>query len=260
MIDEASSLQTLRATFPTLDAWGAELSRPYIPRPGGDLARDDEDWPPTPVSQVAVMGLGSARDHLHAVRVHLEARELFPYAQLTAIRGALVGAAQAVWVLAPDSRDVRTERARLVAVHMYAEHLKYLSLLSDLAAGADSGTREVAEHVRQRHAQLSAVRAEAGERAALNTTDIVKTAVSEAFGRTALATEGESIWRMSSGAAHGFMWALLGQPDTRLAGEEDARGLAPFIAAGGVARILNPYMCAYHLAKRGWALRDLRDA
>ena len=61
-----------------------------------------------PVSQVAWAGLAAASDHLQAIRVHLDpprgtALNLFPFAQFTLSRSALIGACQAVWVLAPRS-------------------------------------------------------------------------------------------------------------------------------------------------------------
>ena len=63
----------IRSTFADLDAWGLRLMKPWQPDPGTPLEQDDLDWPPFPVTQVAVAGLGSARDHLQAVRVHIDA-------------------------------------------------------------------------------------------------------------------------------------------------------------------------------------------
>jgi hypothetical protein len=254
-----SKLEQIRATFPMLDSWGGALANSFVPTAGSELSIDDMDWPPVPVSQVAVMGLGSARDHLHAVRVHIDAGQLFPFAQSTLIRGALVGAAQAVWVLSPEDRDERIERGRCVAAHMYSEHRKYLDLLRGLALTPHEETEAVAAHVQQRQATLNQMRALDGHKASLNTTDMVKEAALDAFGTQALANEALSSWRLTSGAAHGFAWPLLGQPDSLQSGVADKNGIAPFAAAGGIDRIANDYLCSYHLAKHGWSLLDARS-
>ena len=68
-------------------------------------------------SQLAWNGLAGAADHLSAIRRHVEARQLFPFSHLTLCRSALIGAAQAVWVLSPDDSQTRIKRARVVAVY-----------------------------------------------------------------------------------------------------------------------------------------------
>jgi len=255
----SSPLEQLRRTFPTLDEWGVALASAFRPEGGSALSADDTDWVPVPVSQVAVMGLGSARDHLHAVRVLIEARQLFPFAQSTLIRGAVIGAAQAVWVLAPDDRKVRLERARLLADHMYVEHRKYLDVLRRIAPRPHMNTELVAEHVRKRQGELRSLRVQDGQRASLNTTEMVNAAALSAFGDPAMTAEAESIWRLTSGSAHGFAWCLLGQRDTEQTGDVDGRGIGEFAAAGGIDRIANGYLCGFHLARHGWELLDRRS-
>lgn len=258
--DAASRLGQLQATFHELDEWGEVLARSFIPEPGSALSLDDMDWPPVPVSQVAVMGLGTSRDHLHAIRVLIEAWQLFPFAHSTLVRGAIIGAAQTVWVLSPEYRESRLERARLLADHMYAQHLKYLNLLSRVAPEPRAETEAVAEHVRQRHRELHDERVKTGQAASLNTTEMVRAAAREAFKDHALVDEAESIWRLTSGAAHGFTWALLGQPDTHRVGEGDGHEITEFAAAGGIGRIANGYLCAFHLSRYGWKLLRRRSA
>jgi hypothetical protein len=253
-------LAMIRSTFPVLDEWHASLSQPLVPDPGSELARDDLDWPPVRLSQVAAMGLGSARDHLHAVRVLIEARQLSPFAQLTLIRAGLVGAAQAVWVLSPDARAERLSRARCVAAHMYREHAKYLTVLQALAGEPHEGTDTVAAAVAQRSNELAAKRQANEERAALNTTEMVREAALAAFSDEALANEVVSIWRLTSGAAHGFAWALLGQPGTTHASDPDSEGIVSFAAGGDLDRVANQYLGAFHLARHGMELMRQRSA
>ncbi len=169
-------IEAVRATFPILDEWHETLAEPYVPQAGSELARDDTDWPPVRLSQVAIMGLGSARDHLHAVRVLIEAGELFPFAQSTLIRAALVGAEQAVWVLTPQDPAERLSRGRCIAVHMYAEQGKYVDLLRGLAPEPHEPTETVAAVIRQRRSELAELRDRSGQRAVLNTTAMVEEA------------------------------------------------------------------------------------
>lgn len=247
-------MDKITATFPTLDKWGDDVGRPFIPPEGSEMAIDDEDWPPERLSQVAFMGLGSARDHLHAVRVLIEARQLFPFAQSTLIRAALVGGAQAVWVLAPAERGTRTARARTVALHMDNEHRKHLEQLRALSEVPHEGTELVYERVVQRLQELEARRTADGQRSSLNTTEMVEQAAASAFGTAALTQEVVSIWRLTSGTTHGFAWALLGQAGTGQLAAADDDGIAAFGAAGDIQRIANNYLAAFHLAAHGWKL------
>lgn len=252
------AVEVLQATFPQLDSWGERTAQQYDPDPGSDLAADDTDWPLMRTSQVALMGLQSNRDHLQAVRIHVEAGQLFPFAQSTLIRAALVGAAQAVWVLSPRDPDDRRSRSRLIAAHMYGEHAKYLNHLRTLAAGSHPDTETVAATVSQRRDELTELRGTDGQQGALNTTAMVEDAARAAFGTDALTEEVLAIWRLTSGATHGFAWALLGQAGTVQMGPPDAGDVAPFGAGGDLQRILNSYMGAYHLGIAGWRLLDAR--
>lgn len=254
-----NELDKIRSTFPVLDEWDTLLSQPFVPGDGSDLSADDRDWPPVRLSQVAVMGLGSARDHLHAVRVLIEASQLFPFAQLTLIRAALVGAAQAVWVLSPSARADRVYRARCITAHMYGQHAKYLGVLQSLASEPHAGTDAVAVTVVERLNQLAAKREAEGEGAKLDTTAMIREAGLAAFSDVPLADEILSIWRLTSGAAHGFAWALLGQAGTTQLGDTDGEGMATFAAQGDLGRIANPYLGAFHLARRGMELLRQRS-
>jgi hypothetical protein len=253
------SLDVLMATFPVLDQWHQRLASEFRPIPGSVLALDDEDWPPVPLSQIAIMGLGSARDHLKAIRVTIEAGQMLPYAHLTLARAGLLGAAQAVWVLVPDDPLTRQRRARCVAAEMYVQHGNFLTVLNDLAQGRHEGTADVLDFVRQRTGEMDSRRSAAGERARLQATHMITGASAAAFPGHELAAEMEVIWRRTSGAAHGFAWSLMGESDTVQTGPEDEHGRAVFEAAGGINRIANSYMAAYHLATRGWELLDRRN-
>jgi hypothetical protein len=81
--EEAAALTRITATFPQLDAWGERLRQEWRPDRGSQLAYDENGWPPNPVGNIAWASLGSAWDHLQALRVLIEARQLFSFAAET---------------------------------------------------------------------------------------------------------------------------------------------------------------------------------
>jgi hypothetical protein len=246
-------------TFADLDVWGHRLAVVHLPEPGSDLAEDDEDWPVLPVSQIAVSGLAAARDHLQAVRIHIDARQLFPFAQASLIRTATLAAAQAVWVLAPDEREARIGNARTLTQHLYEEHLKFLRDLQALAASPHAGTDAVEGLVTQRLAELSAKRAADGQRSRFEATKTIEVAALATWGRPEMALEARVEWRRGSAAAHGLVWSVLGRPGTQQAGDADSGGVAAFEAGGSIEALANPYLCAHGLVAKGFSLLDARS-
>lgn len=250
----------IRQTFADLDAWGARLRNVYRPAPGSDLAEDDLDWPVLPVSQVAIAGMGAARDHLQAVRIHLDVKppEVFPFAQGTLLRTAMLSAAQAVWVLAPDARADRVKNARTLAHHTYEQHLLYLRDLQALAPEPHANTDAVAAHVQQRLDELTALRASQGQKAKFEATRTIEEAALTAWGRPEIALEAKVEWRRGSGAAHGLVWSVLGRRETVQAGSADEDGVAAFEAGGSIDGLANPFLCAHGLLARALVLLEQR--
>lgn len=245
----------VRGTFATLDQW-RRIQGPFTSICGSELARDDEDWPHFGVSQVAWSGFTVAIEHLRAIRAHIDVQapnrpNLFAFAHQTLARTALIGAATAVWVLAPDDRAKRIKRARNVVTYQQDEHHKYLRALQGLADHA--GTDAVADHVAMRGRELAAKRTADGQTAKYETTRIVREAALAAFKTKPLADEVVAGWRSGSGAAHGLMFPLLGRsPMTQ--GPSDGQGRATFFVGGHFELFSNAYMAAHHLADHGWSL------
>ena len=151
-----------------------------------------------------------------------------------------------------DARPATTAKASSVA-----------SMVSDTSESLappepHADTDAVAAHVANALRRLAAKGADDGQKSRLDKTSMIREAASQPFRDPALVDETMSIWRTGSGAAHGFQWLLLGQANTRQAGRSDEQGIAAFHAAGGIGRIANPYMCAFHLARHGWQLLDQR--
>ncbi|MCG2798861.1 MAG: hypothetical protein L6367_10010 [Cellulomonas sp.] len=163
---------------------------------------------------MARSGFTVAIEHLQAIRAHIDVQvpnrpNLFAFAQQTLARTALIGAATAVWVLAPDGCAKRIERARNVMTYQQDEHHKYPRVLQSLADHAD--TDAVTDHVARRQRELAAKRTAGGETAKYETTRIIREAALVAFKTQPLADEVVTVWRSGSGAAHGLLFPLLGR-------------------------------------------------
>ncbi|WP_422748013.1 hypothetical protein ACN27E_07905 [Mycobacterium sp. WMMD1722] len=205
---EAFAAAAVIGTFETIAEWQVRLSQPFQPPASSQLAADDEDWPGFPASQVVWSGLAAASDHLNAIRRHVEARTLFPSAHLTLCRTALVGASQAVWVLAPSDSATRLARTRTILTESYKRHLQWLQEAQQLADTPHMGTDTVTAVIAQRKAELKTKRDADVQVATLDNTQMVREAATECFKRADLAKEAVLAWRSTSGAAHGFPWSL----------------------------------------------------
>ncbi len=252
----------IRSTFPTLDRWQIAATTAFEPVPGSQLRGDDLDWPTAPVSAVAHQGLCVAAHHLQAVRVHLAPEagqgQLFALAHATLCRTALVGAAQAVWLLVSDDRQVRLRRHRMLITEMQHKHRQYLTDLQNQADQPHEGTEKVAAHLDTRIEEMKAKRAAAKEKAAFYNTDMIREAAQEVFADRPdgekLAQAAVAVWRSGSGAAHGFYWQTYGAPGTEQTAEPDANGVAKVAVAGSAQELAEPYLAAYQLCARGWDL------
>lgn len=160
-------------------------------------------------------------------------------------------------MLAPKTRSVRVKRARTVVAYTQCQHEKYLKGLQAWAAVPDPNTANVLARVRQRIKELEMKRAADNQKAELNTTEMIREAAASIFSPDQT-KEVLLAWQEASGAAHGLVWQILGQPSTTQAGPADKSGLAPFRAVGSFDRIANPFMAAFHLSDRGWKLLGQR--
>jgi hypothetical protein len=174
--EEKQSEAAIRRTFDDLKTWQERSVQGFRPGPASDLTIDDQDWSFYPTSTVAWTALHSAVDHLNAIRIHIEAKQQLPLAHLTLCRSALIGGAQAVWVLEPHDRDLRLRRTRTSNTYLYKKHLQYLQGLQGLSEIPHENTDKVAAHVDQRLAELAAKRAADGQKEDLNTTDMIRVA------------------------------------------------------------------------------------
>jgi hypothetical protein len=257
------SAESVIGTFATVASWQRRVTRSQTPSAGSELADDDQDWPYNSVSMVAWNGLVAASDHLNAVRGHVQPGgdakgQLFALAHLTMCRSALIGGAQAMWVLGPDSPKERVRRSRIVTAELYKKHLQYLRGTQEALTGLNIGNDTVAAHVHLRRNQLLAKQNADGETEILNTTDMIRQAAECAFRKKRLVQQVVLAWQSTSGAAHGSVWPVFGTPGTTMSKLADEGGMAEMQAGGSLVRMANPYMVAFYFAEQAWQLFDQR--
>lgn len=256
MTDNAYFMGRLRDTYDTLDSWRDRLQEGFRPTLGSELYEDDQLVRWSPASQYAWFGLGSARDHLNAVRSLIEAKQLCPSAHPTLIRGALVGASQAVWILESDEASVRQTRAALMARESYSRHGQFAGDIAKKRGVLLA--RETEVWARKRVAELEAM----GVTGRIVVTDVVDRAavVTYESEHPELVADVSAVWQQTSGSAHGLPWSLAGKPGTRQVSEDDEDGLAVFEAGGHLEDVVGGYLAAYWIAVKGWQLFDHRNA
>lgn len=249
-------LDKLRATFPALDRWSDHISDSTVPAVGSDLASMDARWKYAPPSTLATVGVASAREHLHAVRLLIDAGELFPSAASTLCRAALVGAAQSVWMLAGADQTTRLQRALSLAVEDYRNHITFgnatlaASDYIELHATADD---QLARLVRRR-SEVTAILDELGGKVSTNmTNDVLPAALAATPGNEEFRAQAELRWRSMSGAAHSLIWQHFGQPGTT-SEESDVDGISRVIVGGDIESLVMDYFTAFRVAAAGWNL------
>jgi hypothetical protein len=258
------ALQSIRDTYPDLDRWRARSAQVEEPQAGSELDGDARIWPGFPPHQVARVALISAVQHLNLVRTSIEAKELFPIALPTALRGALLGAARGVWLLAPDSGRDRQQRALRTIHEIHRRYLQYLESApprvdpDDLAdAVAEISTRRDAIH------QLWAPTSDLAGRQTASETEIVDSAAEATRSDPAQRDFIKNMWRTHSGDAHGLPWPMFARFSTqamplgRLAGYPGR--MAQYSSGGDIWEVAESYGACFRLLRRGWSLFDQRS-
>ncbi len=239
-----------------LDRWRDHLAGGVIPRPESDLHEDDTKWMYARTSSLAVVGLGAAREHLHAVRLLVDAKQLFPSAVSTLARAALVGAAQTVWILAPVEHPERLRRSLSVAREDYHWHIRFgeYVLSKDNVAEPTPMAPEQLDRLRLRHQQVSAMLDNLGGAIKINISDTLLPAALEATSSDPeFRAQVMMRWRSMSASAHSLLWEQFGHTGTSIH-DTDSDGIGLVVVGGDVARLAMDYFSAFQVASTGWRL------
>lgn len=238
-----------------LDSWFTRTATSVeVPQPGSELFADDLAFRYSPISEISRISLASGVEHLRMVRVVIDARQLFPSATFTALRGALVGGAQAVWILSPDNTMDRQSRGLTVIAEEYAQLAKCYREADRLQPGTVPTDQWA--WINERMDQLAQIR---GPRPPeLNQTTMIATALDEAFPNNLDRQQsGRLLWRQMSSDAHVLTW---GMAQRSRVGLPAAKGedLSVLTAPGTLDHTADAFLCTFELARKGWSLFDRR--
>lgn len=250
-------VEKIRETYPQLEAWQRRAARhdPEQPQRGSDLHADDRVFPSHRISEMARLSLIASGEHLRLSRDAIESGNLYGTAHFTALRGALVGASQAVWILAPDDAETRVQHGLTAVAEMYSQLEKYYGAI-DSKALAENEKDELAEQLRwvgERKAQV-AVKRKTQE--SLNLTEVIRDALVIAFTDPAKREHGRLLWRQMGSDAHALGWSLAQRRHST--SPERASGLTVLSVQGNASQIAQPFMCSFEMLKRGWSEFDRR--
>lgn len=259
--DERLALQQMHGTFPTLEQWRSRSRSAEKPELGSESAADDRIWPWLPPSEIARQSLSAATQHLNLARTAIEAMDIYPISHFTVIRGALVGASQAVWILAPDIRPERQQRALRVIDEWYRRALQHAAECQSLIDDPNAQLEREPEiaHMQARKNEARALwhgteNLSAAE--GLNLTNLVVWSAGHVLRNPLEAAFVKPLWHELSGDAHALGWSVMTR-STTLA-ERDGGGMAVFKTGGDLMRLRDAFLLSYRILRQGWSLFDRR--
>lgn len=263
--DEVPSLlEQIRETYERLDGWRARSATIEDPQPGSELHGDATIWPGMPPHEVARVGLISAVQHLNLGRAALEHGEIYPIAHPSVLRGALLGAARAVWLLAPDDRHERQQRALRTIHETHRRLLQYARTEGAVLASPGEATGAL-EYLAGRVTTIRELWRETPTMSAKHSpseTDIVAMAAQAAITKPGQRLAVPILWAQLSGDAHGLPWPMLTRRSTQAVALSRRPGeslrMAEFSAGGDIEEVAECFLAAYGLLRRGWSLFDQR--
>lgn len=253
--EQRAALTQMLETAADLDQWRLRAHRVEVPESGSELALDDKVFPHMAISAIARLSLIAAGEHLRLALDAIKAKQLYPSSHFTVLRGALVGASQAVWILKPTDRSMRRERGLTVLTEIYNQLDKYYASLE--STQLDVADRESLAGQRLwlsgRRDNVSSLRS---TKATLNLTDVIGEAADQAFADTASRDAIRRLWREMSADAHVLGWSLFQR--TTFGPADRRTGVGEGKAPGDPEYVAEPFLGSYRLLKLGWSLFDRR--
>lgn len=257
--------------LPVIEEWFGRVGRPPVTAAAGSsLARDDQAYAPLPASHLAYGGMVTAVEHLEFFRVSFLAtdRMLPPAAYFTIFRTALMGVAQALWILKPAERIVRIEHALKIARDDIHQRKGLLSVELPARLGlADDVEAERARLDQQLGALQSAAAAAGLDAAKVPGWRLFMTEVITQVSDLVYADNGDEdtrygasmLWRMQSGHAHATPSARIRQIDPQHL-THNADGTLTGSATSSLSEIGTAAAAVVLWLNEAWRLYDLRCA
>ncbi|HRP99120.1 MAG TPA: hypothetical protein PK781_01520 [Terrimesophilobacter sp.] len=245
-----------------IEAWRKRAEAPQAPESGSSLAADALDG--LNVESLSWYSMCVSSEHLEfAIDAMRATSTLYPTAYMTVARTAFVAAVNAVWVLAPPSRQMRRERAlRLRADDLRAQLTSFRDMV--LPDGKpDQARAQLLARLRQRQVQLQAVASkldvpEDVGKMRFNQTEAIDWVAQHMHDEQILVGATQSIWRSGSAAAHAqYHFALMRLDRNEAASNGDGSSLMKL--RGDLENDVGPALAAGTLTlSEAFRLYDLR--
>lgn len=260
----------LEKLFTAVAAWASRIEAPPLAASSrSSLAADDQAFPSLPASAIAYNGLVTAVEHLDYFRTALQANgRIYPAANYTVLRSALMGAAQAVWVLAPQARKERVGHALEIAVDNYNQQRKLVAAATAMTVEQQAVADRVIAALDARLDEAAVLATSLGKNPAnirkwkLDMTRAITEAVELAnpvgTDDAAVIRSGTGLlWRSQSGHAHGTPGSRLSliSHDSVV---DDGNGTLWAATSTSFEQIVTATGAATLLLNEAWRLYDLR--
>lgn len=242
--DENDALNKIRSTFDQLEDDRGRWKTAAPPPAGSELADDDRTWPTSPLSSHARQCLVCAWDHFDLVRLTIDQERSFPTATYSVLRGSLLGAAQALWLLAPDDPSVRRERGLATTQEWLGKRIQWQHEVTPDLLSIDDAARS-GKQLKRLDDDLETVKELREQRFTLNATNIVKEAAEQVYSEASLVREAVREWRRLGGDAHALGWPLMGQSTSW--GVRGPDGLTEANVVADLVSVANAYLLAWTL-------------
>lgn len=253
--------QQVLQTRPTVDGWVFRARSTEEPQPGAQLETDDRVWPARRVSETARLALVASSEHLQLACQVVDGPRGYATALHTVLRGALLGAATAVWTLGPDDAQERQQRGLRSAAEWYRRKAQYDETCRPHCPPADLAILDdQIQYSKDQRAGVEALWAATPTitaRESPKDTKVIDWVADFLFADDAVrATSIRRHWSELSGDAHALGWQLVSRRTSPLLREPG--GFRVTATEGTINHIADPYLAAFTVAKWGWGLFDRR--
>ena len=256
--EETEYLKAILACEHDLDRWRVRAQQLEVPERGSELESDDRVFPYHRISEVARTSLMVAGENLRLALDAIHRRNLYPSGHFGVLRSALVGACQAVWILAPDLPSDRQDRGLSVIDESYRQSRRFHEVTRTTAPDLTSADLQALDDqlswIDGRRHQVSAVRP---ARTRLNLSDdVIPRAAAVVYADNARRSQVQLLWMQMSCDSHVLGWSLFQR--SVLGPESKLTGLAEATTGGSLEDLAQPFVASYEILKRGWSLYDRR--
>ncbi len=249
------------ATRTAVDAWVQRASSLEEPQPGSDLESDDRIFPARRVSETARLALIASSEHLQLACQVVDGPRGYATALHTVLRGALLGAATAVWLVGPSDPHERQQRALRHAREWYRRMAQYSETCRPHCPPQD--VPRLDEQIDHAKEQAAAVRGLWRASSTLTAdhqprdTEIIGWVADFLFATDLdRATTIRRDWAEHSGDAHALGWQLVTRRTSPMRREPGVYRIT--MSQADVDRLADPYLAAFAVLRRGWSYFDQR--